>query len=75
MVPSKKENESSIIKSFDIPESDHKSINHEDVIKKSIDSVNKTIKGVEIILCTTEEYGKRFNDKNIKSSRIKYQKI
>ena len=61
-----KENESSIIKSFDIPESDHNSINHEGVIKKSIDSINKTIKGAEIILCTTEEYGKRFNDKNIR---------
>ena len=61
-----KENESSIIKSFDIPESDHKSINHEDVIKKSINSINKTMKEAEIILCTTKEFGEKFNGMNIK---------
>lgn len=61
-----KETESSIIKSFDIPESDHKSIDHENVIRKSIDSINETIEGVEIILCTTKAFGEKFNDKNLK---------
>ena len=60
------ENESSIIKSFDIPESDHKLIDHEEVIKKSIESIEKSIGEAEIILCTTEDFGEKFNSINLK---------
>lgn len=61
-----KETESSIIKSFDIQAADTKSINHENIINRSIDSIRKAIKGAEIILCTTKDYGKKFNGEDIK---------
>ncbi|MDB4682073.1 hypothetical protein OAE68_00160 [Synechococcus sp. AH-551-A10] len=61
-----KEKSSKIIKSFDIPEIDHSSINHIKIINQLILSVKEKIKDSEIILCTTKEFGLNFNSKIIK---------